>query len=85
MCRIAFEYNTRKKEDAEKFLKEYDLSLSDAMEIFLDAVVMNEGMPNAAALEDAEDIWRAKKVSKAIKEGKVKLIPAENVYRKLGL
>lgn len=85
MCRIAFEYNTKKKEDAEKFLKEYDLSLSDAMEIFLDAVVMNEGMPNAAALEDAEDIWRAKKVRKAIKEGKVKLIPAENVYRKLGL
>ena len=85
MCRIAFEYNTKKKEDAEKFLKEYDLSLSDAMEIFLDAVVMNEGMPNAAALEDAEDIWRAKKVRKAIKEGKVKLIPTENVYRKLGL
>ena len=55
------------------------------MEIFLDVVVMNEGMPNAAALEDAEDIWRAKKVRKAIKEGKVKLIPAENVYRKLGL
>lgn len=48
MCRIAFEYNTKKK-------------------------------------EDAEDIWRAKKVRKAIKEGKVKLIPAKNVYRKLGL
>lgn len=80
MCKVSFEYDSRKKELAKKYLKKYGLSMKDAMSIFLDAVVMNKGMPNTDALEDAEDSLMA---TKAIDEGKYS--SAEDVYKRLGI
>ena len=56
MSRISFNYYDKDKlELAKKYLEEQGIGLSEALSVFLDAVVMNEGMPNADALEDAED------------------------------
>ena len=56
MSRISFNYYDKDKlELAKKYLEEQGIGLNEALSVFLDAVVMNEGMPNADALEDAED------------------------------
>ena len=66
-------------------LNNLGLSMTDAISIFLDAVVMNQGMPNAAALEDAEDIRMANKAIEAEEKGRSKPVPAEIVYIRLGI
>ena len=56
MSRISFNYHDKDKlELAKKYLEEQGIGLGEALSIFLDAVILNEGMPNADALEDAED------------------------------
>lgn len=85
MCKITVSYDDEKKKKAMEYLKAYGLSMTDAISIFLDAVVMNQGMPNAAALEDAEDIRMANKAIEAEEKGRSKPVPAEIVYIRLGI
>ncbi len=56
MSGLAIKYDDReKKELARKYLRE----CGDAISNFLDAAIMNKGMPDDAALEASEDIRRA--------------------------
>ncbi len=85
MCRVSFNYDEKKKNLAKKYLRDYGLSMTDAISIFLDAVVMNKGMPNADALEDAEDIRMASKEDDKLKEGKAVTYSSDEVYKRLGI
>lgn len=85
MCRVSFNYDEKKKNLAKKYLRDYGLSMTDAISIFLDAVVMNKGMPNADALEDAEDIRMASKEDDELKEGKAVTYSSDEVYKRLGI
>lgn len=85
MCRITINYDEKKRDLAKKYLNECGLNMTDAISIFLDAVVLNKGMPNADALEDAEDIRMASKEDDRIKEGKAKTYSSDEVYSRLGI
>lgn len=85
MCRVSFNYDEKKKNLAKKYLRDYGLSMTDAISIFLDAVVMNKGMPNADALEDAEDIRMASKEDDKLKKGKAVTYSSDEVYKRLGI
>ena len=85
MSQITFTYDEKKRELAREYLKDQGFSIKDAISIFLDAVVMNEGMPNAAALEDAEDIFRAEKAEMRIQSCKSKFYTSDKVRKILDL
>ncbi len=83
MCKIAINYDDKKRDLAKRYLSDHGLNMTDAISIFLDAVVMDKGMPNATALENAEDIRMATKA--VIKDAKKGAVPLEKVMADFGL